>query len=154
MRSFTRISTGLLVGIIAAGASLALGGCGPDYAIFKVHVASTTTPRNDIEECYMTVTAENGEVVLDRYQLQKVWGATGGETSIKYGCQGGLTNAEIGYFSFSTSRSAGTLTFQVDGVNSQIDPVTKKEVVVQTGKASADVKAYPPEIPVDIAISK
>jgi len=148
MRSFTRISTGLLVGIIAAGASLALGGCGPDYAIFKVHIASTTTPRNDIEECYMTITDETGDVVLERYQLQKVWGATGADPSIKWGCAGGLTNADIGYFSFSTSRSSGTyLTFQVDGVNNS-------EVAVQTGKASAEVKPYPPEIPVDIAIAK
>jgi hypothetical protein len=147
MQSLTRISKGLLVGLFAAGASVGLGGCGPDYAIFKVHVASTTTPRNDIEECRMTVTDESGDVILDHFQLEKVVGSNGSELTLKYGCAGGLTNADIGYFSFSTSRSSGTLTFQVDGVNSN-------GVAVQTGKASGDVRPYPPEVEVNVAISK
>lgn len=146
MRFFTRIATGLFAGVIAAGSSLVLGGCGPDYAIFKIHVASTTTPRNDIEECYMTVTDEAGEKVLDRLKLEKVVQNNGGDITLRWGCGGGLTNADIGYFSYSTSRSSGTLTFQVDGVNNT-------DVPVQTGKASADVKPYPPEIEVNIAIA-
>lgn len=145
MRSFTGITKGLLFAAIAGGASLALGGCGPDYAIFKVHVASETTPRNDIEECYMTVTDQNGEKVLDRYKLEKVVGSNGAELTLKWGCAGGLTNADIGYFSYSTSRSSGTLNFRVDGVNSN-------DVPVQTGTQSADVKAFPPEVEVKVVI--
>ncbi len=145
MPSFARISKGRLASVLTAGAVLALAGCGPDYAIFKVHVASAKTPRNDIAECYMTVKDQAGATVLDHLKLEKVFGSNGSDITIRWGCEGGLTNADIGYFSFSTSRSSGTLTFQVDAT----DDGNK---VVQTGSASGDVKPFPPEVGVEVVI--
>ena len=160
MRSFTRFSKGLLAAGVLAGSLLGMSGCGPDYALFKVEVSSSTSPRNNIEQCRMTITDENGKAVLgavdsngeviptNGFLLKTVAGPNDadGHATISQGCAGGLTQGRIGTFSYSSSRTTGTLTFQVNGLNSD-------NVVVQTGSSDPFApKAYPPEVQVTVTI--
>lgn len=149
MRSCTRSSQGLLVAALAMASALGLSGCGPDYAIFAVRVASAT-PRNDIAECRMTITdANTGAPVLSQYVLKKVVGTdSDGNLAIKQGCQGGLTPANVGTFSYSTSRSGGRLKFIVEAYGD--DGTT----IVQSGEAEADVQPFPPEVGVQISMTR
>jgi hypothetical protein len=151
MRSFAKFSQGLLAAGMLAGSLLSMSGCGPDYAIYKVDVTSAKSPRNDIEECRMTITDENDKVVLENYLLMAVSGppdSSGGPTLIQ-GCSGGITNARIGTFSYSSSRTSGALIFQVDAYNS---PANGSQVV-QTGKSGKMAPSpYPPEVGVTVLI--
>lgn len=145
-----RTSTLFRNGLCAVGfALLGLSGCGPDYAIFKVHVTSAS-PRNDIEACYMTIEdVGTGKLVLDTAPLSKETGVdSSGAFTLKQGCQGGVTPANVGYFSYSSSRSSGTLRFTVMGTGNDIGKV------LQIRSAEAEVKAYPPEIPVDLFMGR
>ena len=159
MRSFKRYSKGLFTAGVLAASVLGLGACGPDYALFRVDVTSTKSPRNNIEECHMTITDENGAKVLDQLPLKTVSGPadTSGNPTLLQGCQGGLTNSNIGSFSYSSSRTGGTLTFQVDAWDNNGQQCGFTGVApclpVQTGNSGPIAPAkYPPEVPVTIAI--
>lgn len=145
MGTFTRISRFLLVATVAVAASLGLTTCGPNYAIYSVHV-NAARPTNNLVTCKMTVTDEGGLAVLDQFPLAQQYG---GPDSLRQGCGGALTPAsgDIGTFSYSTSRSGGTLTFKVEGYNDS-------SVVVQSGASGPqNVAAYPPEIKVQVTMS-
>jgi hypothetical protein len=149
MRTSARFRNGLCVAALALVGSIGLSACGPDYAIYKVHVTSAS-PRDDVEYCYLTITNEKGEDVLKLQELEKAYTTDAvGSLALKQGCQGGLTKPDVGYFSYSTSRTSGSLTFTVIGVNHDNIP----EKPVQKAESSADVKAYPPEIAVTLAMS-
>jgi hypothetical protein len=144
MRSPTRFSKGIVAALLAAGAGLGLSACG-DYAIFKVHVGATS-PRDDIEECRMTIADENGKCVILNVLLLQVAGAPG--SPLKQGCAGGnLTPPDVGFFSYSTSRSSGTFTFTVEALNSSGN-------VVESKSNGANVAAYPPEVPVELPMTR
>jgi hypothetical protein len=150
MRTFTRISRFFVVATLAVVASLGLTTCGPDYAIFSVHVTAAK-PTNNLASCRMTITDEGGKAVLYEFPLSQQYGGTdsAGNPTLRQGCGGGLTPASgnIGTFSYSTSRSGGTLTFKVEGY----DDGNK---VVQSGASSAiNVAAYPPIIQVEVMMS-
>ena len=148
MRLFTRFSKGLLAAGILAACSFGMSACGPDYAIFRVDVTSTTPDtRNKIEECRMTITDENGKPVLDNYPLGYLLATdTSGITYAKQGCYAGLTPAKVGTFSYSTSRSSGSLTFVVNALDNGGN-------TVQKGCATQAVKAYPPEVSVPLTFA-
>lgn len=136
MRSFMQFSKGLLATGMLAASLVGISGCGPDYSLFKVTVTSKDSPRNTIDECLMTITDDQGKLVLDRYRLKAIYGAAG-EPLIQ-GCESALTTGNIGTLSYSSSRTSGTLTFQVDA----FDNSNGGHKVVQTGKGSATPKAY------------
>jgi hypothetical protein len=145
-----RTSTLFRNSLCAAGlALLGLSGCGPDYAIFKVHVKSAN-PRNDIEACYMSIQdVGTGKMILDTAPLSKETGVDpSGAFTLKQGCQGGVTPSDVGYFSYSTSRSSGTLRFTVIGTGNEVSKI------LQIRSAEAEVKAYPPEISVDLFMGR
>jgi hypothetical protein len=148
MRSFAPFAKGLFA-IVLGAAGLGLAGCGPNYAIYAVHVTSAT-PRNDIAVCRMSIADEAGTPVLAEFPLQKVFGTdSSGALTVKQGCQGGLTPANVGTFSYSTSRSSGSLTFTV---NAYLDDET---TVVQTAKSQPqEIHAYPPEIKVELGMTR
>jgi hypothetical protein len=152
-----------------AASLVGIGGCGPDYALFKVNVTSSTSPRTQIEECFMSIKDEKDKLVLDRYEFHKVYGAAG-EPMIQ-GCEGGLTTDRIGSLSYSSSRTSGTLTFRVNAwdnngtrcghiadderVAQGDQPASPPCVPLQTGNGSATPKTYNgpnDEIPVSVTI--
>jgi hypothetical protein len=150
MRSFTQFSKGFLATGMLAASLVGISGCGPDYSLFKVTVTSANPDREDIYECLMSVRDENDELVLDRYRLKTVSGGAG-EPLIQ-GCEAGLTTGNIGTLSYSTSRTSGTLTFQVDAFNNK----NGDHVLIQTGKSDPkQPKVYSgpnDEIPVPVTI--
>jgi hypothetical protein len=140
MRTFNRVSRQFLAVGMLAGA-LFLTSCG-NYALYKIQVTtsatspipdptvsgSKTSVRENIDLCLMTITDENGAPVVQNYDLKV--------------CGGAGTKADLGLLSYSTSRTSGTLTFQVDGWS------TNKTVILQTGKSDPVApQAYPPEMP-------
>jgi hypothetical protein len=142
MSLFARISKRLLGAGLVAGALLGMGGCG-DYAIYKVDITSIdSSNRSDIAQCRITITAKDSpKPVLDHYVLN--------------GCVG-LTNQNIGTFSYSSSRSSGSLNFIVEAYEAAkpYDPTDPTKNRLQWGESDdIPVKAYPPEIPVTIAIT-
>ena len=145
MGSLTRFSKGLVAALLAGGAALSLGGCGPNYAIFKVHV-SAATPRDDIWSCKMTIADESGHCVVSDYELQQIAGPVGQPNS--QGCGGGVTPANVGYFSYSSSRSSGTLKFTVNAVDNS------GNVVETNTSADIPIQAYPPEIGVEVGMTR
>jgi hypothetical protein len=144
MRKSMQFRNRLCVAALALAGSLGLSACGPNYAIYKVHVTSAT-PRTDIEYCRITITNDKGEDVLKDQEFEKEYTTEAGGTglALKQGCQGGLTKADVGYFSYSTSRSSGSLTFKVVATDNLEKPV-------QQAEATKEVKAYPPEIEVKL----
>jgi hypothetical protein len=152
MRLFSGISKGLLGAGLVVGALLATSGCGPDYAIYKVDISSIeSSNRGDIAYCRLTITDEGGKTVLDHYALQAVYNGSG---DLVQGCAGTKTNSHIGVFSYSSSRSSGSLKFTVEAYNANgYDPTDTTNNRLQMGASdNIPVKAYPPEIPVSIAI--
>jgi|SRR5450631_1366525 len=131
MRFLQRISNGLLGAGFVAGALLAMSGCGPDYAIYKVNITSTDSSTLDtIAQCRITVTpSDSAKPVLDHYVLN--------------GCAG-LTNQNIGTFSYSSSRSSGSLNFTVEAYNATgYDPTDGTKNRVQWGETDGSpAKAY------------
>jgi hypothetical protein len=145
MRTLEKVlSLGLLT---AAGAA---SGCNSDYALFNVHphfaLGVSANDRQGIESCKLTVTDEKGGKVIDGYMigLKKI-------SDTKYvGCGGGVTPADIGNLSYSTSLSAGTLTFTVDGLDNS-------KTVKFSGSAQGTIKVFHSpndEVGVDIVIDR
>lgn len=152
MRSFTRFSRGLFATGMLAASLVGISGCGPDYALFKIHVKSS--PKSElpapngssntaINQCEMTITDQNSKLVLDHFVLKNVTSVdSAGNIVSTTGCEGGLTPIDIGLFSYSTSNTKGTFTFTVDGWDDN------HELILQT-KTSDPIAAqvYPPEMP-------
>jgi len=135
MSRFTRFSKGLIAAGMLTGSALGITGCGPDYALFKVHVAAsgTATERQPIEECKMYITDESGNpVVSDYLLLGKEYNSA---NVLVHGCGDAATPTDVGNFSYSTSRSSGSLTFTVNALDNS-------GKVVQTGKVSGAAKPY------------
>jgi hypothetical protein len=140
----------LFVATVAVGASLGITNCGPDYAIYSVHVTAAK-PTNNLANCKITITDEGGIAVVDHYQLAQQFGGTdpSGNPTLRQGCGGGLTptSGNIGTFSYSTSRSGGTLSFMVEGYDDE-------NKVVQSGRQDGvNVVPYPPEIKVEVTMN-
>ena len=151
MRAFTRVSKGLLA-TLAVAASMGLAGCGPDYAIFAVRVSSAT-PRNDIDQCRMTITNEKGEKVLDAWVLEAIAGQPG--EMLKQGCMSEFTPARVGTFSYSTSRTSGFLTFKVSAYSATVPFNPQDDKPIQTVTSDPkEVRAFPPEVTVDLAMAR
>ena len=147
MRGFNRLSRLFLTGGVLAASALCLSSCG-NYALFKIHVTtsakSSVTPssggagngsvRTDISECDMTIKDEKGDFVLQGYLLKGTTSSTG--------CGNPVTQTDIGIFSYSTSRTGGTLTFQVDGFDAN------HVNILQSGHSEQIApQPYPPEMP-------
>ena len=147
MRFSTRTSrTFLGLGLLAASA-IGLGACGPDYALFKVHIqfqskpqaaALTRTDLDKIAYCQISIDDDAGKAVLENYPLKA--STTNGSL---HGCESSLTPADIGYFSYSTSRTSGSLKFTETSFDLSDTPLER-------GSASGTVKSWPPEVPVEI----
>ena len=152
MLSLAQFKNGLLtVGLLATSLS-GVSGCGPDYALFSIHVKSspksivpppTGSDNFAIAQCEMTIEDQNKKVVLDRFVLKKVTGVDAqGQPKLLSGCENGLTPIDIGLFSYSTSNTTGTFTFTVDGWDSN------REHILQTATSdSIAAKVFPPEMP-------
>jgi hypothetical protein len=132
MRGFKQLSKIFLAGGVLAAS---LSSCG-DYRIYDVHVTSSAgsnaSSREFITLCEMTISIDGEpKPILDRFALS--------------GCQGGtLTTPEVGRFSYSTSRTSGTLKFQVDA----LDHVN---TTIQSGNSSAvDSASYPWKVEVNM----
>lgn len=146
MRTLEKIlSLGLLTAAVGAAS-----GCNSDYALFNVHphfaLGVSANDRQGIESCRLTITDEKGGKVVDGHMLalKKV-------SDTRYvGCGGGVTPADIGNLSYSTSLSAGTLKFTVDGLDNSKN-------VTYTGSAQGTIKVFhsaSDEVGVDIVLSK
>jgi len=141
----------------ALAACLSFAGCGPNYGVFKVHVTSAT-PRNDIAICLMSITDTSrpgpDNVVLRDYPLQPLYGRDAdGNPKLEQGCASELTPANVGTFSYSTSRSSGAFVFTV---NAYTDEVTHNDDTKVETKSTdpIEVKAYPPEIGVELPMAR
>ena len=139
MTNLVRCAKGLIGTGLLLASGLGLAGCGPDYALFKLTV-TTSSPRNAIDHCRVSVTDQAGKCVLREYQFP--FGpidSTG--NFVQYGCAGGLTPSKVGDFSWSTSQVGGTFTFQVNAYNANS--------VIEQSATSKPVaaKAFPPEMP-------
>jgi len=119
-----------------AASALCLSSCG-NYALYRLHVTTSAgtaadgNQRADIDQCRLTITDEANVVVAAGYSFPT--------------CASGFTKQDLGVFSYSTSRSSGTLTFQVDGFNAN------RDTILQTGKTEPIAPvSYPPEIDVPL----
>lgn len=89
----------------SGGASGSIG-TGAAYAIFELDITSATSPRSNIKECRLTITDQDGNIVLDNFLLPAVAGAdSAGNPVLVSGCASGLTSAT----GFRTSRGARVL---------------------------------------------
>ena len=147
MRSSTKLLRGFPLAVLAA--SFGLTGCGPDYALYSVHVVAQRQKIDDIKKCQMSIQNEKDEYVVRDLTLEAQWGPdNAGGLELRYGCVGGMTKTDVGLFSYSTSRTSGNLKFTVTAMGGP-DDLT----VIQQGSASAGVKAFPPEIPVELVMN-
>ena len=73
MRSVMKLSKGLSLAVLAA--SLAVTGCGPDYAIYKVHVVAQRQDIDLINKCTMSIQNEKGEYVVRDLLLEQEYGS-------------------------------------------------------------------------------
>jgi hypothetical protein len=140
MRSFTQFSKGLFATGILAASLVGISGCGPNYSLFKVTVTSKDIPREKISSCLMTITDEQGRLVLDSYQLKAIPGAAG--ELLVQGCAPSLTPQNIGTLSYSSSRTSGALTFKVEA----FDDSNGGHALVQTSEhPNVDPTPYTPK---------
>ena len=124
-----------------------LSACGSAYAHFSV-LFTSSSPRNDIELCRVSITDEAGNIIIDNDLLEMMWGTDStGASILKVGCNGGLTAANIGTYVYVTSRVSGSLVFELKAYN-------VNDRVVQTGAALTAVSPYPPTIPVTVAMTR
>jgi hypothetical protein len=151
MLSLTQFKRGLFTAGLLVTSLWGLSGCGPDYALFNIHVKASprsTIPAPDgsdntrIDQCEMTIKDQAGKVVLDRFVLKKVTGSDAqGQLKLLAGCQAGFTPIDIGLFSYSTSNTTGTFTFTVNALD------TNREVLQTATSDSIAAKVFPPEMP-------
>jgi hypothetical protein len=139
------LSLGLLTAAVGAAS-----GCNSDYALFNIHphfaLGISQNDRQPIESCKLTITDEKGGKVVDGYMIQpkKI------SESKQVGCGLANTPADIGNLSYSTSLSAGTLTFTVDGLDNS-------KTVKFSGSAQGTIKVFHSpndEVGVDIVIDR
>jgi len=145
MRTLEKLlSLGLLT--TAAGAA----GCNSDYGLFNIHphfaLTESANDRQNIEHCKLTITDEKGGKVVDGYviELKKISATT------YVGCGSGQTPQDVGHLSYSTSLSAGMLTFTIDGLDNG-------GAVKHSGSSQAAVKVFHSsndEVAVDIVVDK
>ncbi len=152
------LKTSLKLAGAAVVACLSFAGCGPDYAVFRVHVTVPTTPRNDIAICLMTITDTSrpgpDNIVLRDYPLQRLYGRDiDGNLKLSQGCAPELTNADVGVFSYSTSRPSGSFVFTVDAYNDEVNHSADTKIETKSSDA-IQVKAYPPEIGVELPLAR
>jgi hypothetical protein len=153
------LKTSLKFAGAALAACLSFAGCGPDYAVFKVHVTAPTAPRNDIATCLMSITDTSrpgpDNVVLRDYPLQRLYGHDGeGNLKLSQGCEAErITGSEIGIFSYSTSRSSGAFVFTVDAYNDEVNHDDEHKIETKSSDP-IQIKAYPPEIGVELALAR
>jgi hypothetical protein len=106
MRGFKQLSKMFLAGGALAAS---LSSCG-DYKVYDVHVAISDgvsrSSRELIYSCTMTISTSD-KTILDSYPLSQDNGL---------GCRPGITEINVGRFSYTTSRTSGTLTFTVDAL--------------------------------------
>jgi hypothetical protein len=135
MRGFKQLSKMFLAGGALAAS---LSSCG-DYKVYDVHVAVsdgiTASSRDLIFSCTMTISTSD-KTILDSYPLAQDSG----------GCRGGLTERNVGRFSYTTSRTSGTLTFTVDAQDN-----TRKNIY--SGSSSNIVSGTNP-LEVDVVLDK
>jgi len=151
MLSLTQFKKALVAAGLLATSLSGVSGCGPDYALFSIHVkasSKSTLPlpngsdNTAIDQCEMTIRDQNGKVVLDRFHLKPTSGVdANGQPKLLSGCQGGFTPIDIGLFSYSTSNTTGTFTFTVNGL------ATNKEILQTATSDSIAAKVFPPEMP-------
>jgi len=155
MRLTTRFKKSLIAAVLVAAGGLGLSGCGPDYAIFAVTVWGDQSDRDNINACLLSITDEGGHAIVTNFPLETVSSgidpATGELGRNIQGCANGQmannSKTGVGIFSYSTSRTSGSLTFKIDAVD-----VNSK--VRETGTSDpAGIKAYPPEILVDVRMT-
>jgi hypothetical protein len=108
MRRFKQLSKMFLAsGALAAS----LSSCG-DYRVYDVRVTVSdgisASSREAIFSCTMTISTSD-QTILDSYPLSQDRG----------GCSAGVTKSNVGRFSYTTSRTSGTLTFQVDAQDNE-----------------------------------
>jgi hypothetical protein len=139
MNKLVRFSKGLIATGMLLASGLGLAGCGPDYALFKITV-TTSSPRNTIDTCAISVKDQAGKCVLKEYQFKAGPLDSTGQF-LQYGCQGGLTPSKIGSLSWSTSDVSGTFTFQVNAYD------TNHAIEQSATSDSVAAKKYPPEMP-------
>jgi hypothetical protein len=131
----------------SGGTGGAPSGCVSPCALFELDISSTTSPRNNIEECRLTITDQNGNLALHNFLLPAVYGADSSHNLVLVsGCGLGLTRAKIGTFTYSTPLTSGSLTFRVDALDSN-------GVIAQTGSSTQTIEAFPPKITVPLTIS-
>ena len=116
MMSLTRFSRFLFVATVAVGASLGVTNCGPEYAIYSVHVTAAK-PTNNLASCKITITDDSGVPVVDKLPLAQQFGGTdpSGNPTLRQGCGGGLTptNGFPGDTRHSNSRVGATFSMPV-----------------------------------------
>jgi hypothetical protein len=139
---------GACSGIAFGDSTTEVPACATSYAVVAMSITSAS-PRDDIEECRLTITDETGSAVLSDYDPPKKYATDpAGGLMLKYGCAGGLTRSLIGTLYFATAKLGGSLRFQVDGY----DHAGK---VIQTGSATADVvQPYPPATTVTLSMTR
>jgi hypothetical protein len=124
-----RISKLLSLGLLSSALGAA-GGCGGDYGLFDVHgtfpnAAPGDRDREKVEQCKLSITDEKGIKVVDGFVLEpkKIPDATLPLGYFYVGCGNTTTPQDIGHLSYSTSRTSGSLTFTIDALDANSNPV-------------------------------
>lgn len=134
MAFFASFAKKLVATLVLGGAAVGLGGCG-DYALFAIHV-KVATPVDTIDSCTFTVTDESGKPVV------KEWHYSPCESIQNY------TSGDLGTFSYSASRTSGTLSFEIQALDST------SKLLQQATADNVAVAKYPPEIAVNLFMTK
>jgi hypothetical protein len=130
MRGFKQLSKMFLAGGALAAS---LSSCG-DYKVYDVHVALSDgiqpKTRDFIVTCTMTISTSD-KTILDSYPLSEdaCIGAT-------------MKNNNVGRFSYTTSRTSGMLTFQVDAQDNTRQDIysgSESNIVSGTNPLEVDV---------------
>lgn len=131
----------LSLGLLCAGIGGAAG-CSGDYGLFDVHphfaADVTLNDRVPVDKCVLYITDEKNEPVVSGYRL--VPQQTGDSSFV--GCPSGQTPSDLGHLSYSTSRSSGSLSFRVDALDSNGNPVatgTSQQWPVKTFHNTNDI---------------
>jgi hypothetical protein len=126
MHSHKRSSKCAQLAALAVTAALGVSACGPDYTYFRVHVtaAGIQADRDPIDHCYMTIMDSSNKDVVKQWRLQATYASDpDGNPVIDQGCGPNMTKSSVGNFSYSTSRTSGSLVFKVDAVDANNVPV-------------------------------